>query len=300
MALASQAYSATTVFDAAGDPILAGTGWNATGGTNPDPTPTTSGDPASWGGAGGITNAGAATGDDWRGVGSSYFFDGVDDRFNDTSLDGFTPLVGFQTTTVDFSVDLYFSPSSLTEVGVLWETGGTGAGTGIVQDGSNILISAAQNAANQSDITLDLNSLNPAANAWFLLRVMIDPGNSLTASITDGSGAVISGTTAFSGTDWAGGNTTGLGDFDGNIGGDVNNTLSAPLIAAGGNPALGANSGRIDDSATERGAWSYWGGQVGSVSYGYGDMANSDLVPEPSQTALIALGLAAMILRRRS
>lgn len=297
-AFTAQVEGSNTIFNADEDPALAGTGWNATGGSHPDPTPLTSTDPASWGGSGGILNASAATGDDWMGITTSYTFDGVDDRFADVSLEAYNTLIGTQPTTQDFSVDIYFSPSDLTEVGVLWETGGTGAGSGIVQDGNEILISAAQNATNQSGLTLDLNALSPVVDAWYLLRVSIDPTNSLTASVTDGSGAVISATTSFSGTDWAGGNGTGLGSFDGNIGGDVNATLSAPLIAAGGDPTIGGSATRIDVLA-ESGAWSVWGGQVGLVEYAYGDMANFELVPEPSQTLFLGLGLIALGLRRR-
>lgn len=184
---------------------------------------------------------------------------------------------GANVTARDATIDLFLSPDNLNDVSqLIFETGGSGAGTSLNMNGSVMTFGSATNAATAANTTVDLDSIYggaPDTDDMLHVRLTIDLGNdAITLSafnLATGLRAVSS--VPFTGNDWAGGDGTGFFNLNGSTGG-----------SAGGNVP---------------GGYSNFDGQFAGLQFFTNEVLEP--VPEPSSVFLLGLGVCGFLRRRR-
>ena len=184
---------------------------------------------------------------------------------------------GANVTARDATLDLFLSPDRLDDVSqLIFETGGSGAGSSLNMIGSIMTFGSATNAATAANTMVDLTSIYggaPNTDDMLHVRLAIDLGNdtiSLSA-LNLATGLRVVSSTAFTGADWAGGDGTGFFNYNGSTGG-----------SAGGNVP---------------GGYSNYDGQFAGLQF-YTDEV-LEPIPEPSSVLLLGLGACGFLRRRR-
>ncbi|MGJ8696781.1 MAG: PEP-CTERM sorting domain-containing protein [Verrucomicrobiaceae bacterium] len=194
-----------------------------------------------------------------------------------SSFEGFGTQGGSgNVTTRDATIDLFFSPDSLSDASqMIFETGGSGAGSSVHMNGTTMTFAAAQNAGTAVNTSIDLSTIYdvvPDTEDMLLVRLAINmAGDEIVLSATNlGTGLSTNSSVAFTGADWAGGDGTGIFNTQGSTGG-----------SAGGNvPA----------------SYSNFDGQFGGMKF-YTDEVLSP-IPEPSSSVMVFLALSWLGARR--
>lgn len=177
----------------------------------------------------------------------------------------------------DATIDFFISPDNLNDASqLIFETGGNGAGSSLNMNGSIMTFGAATNAATAVNTTIDLSTVydaTPNTDNMLQVRLAYDLGNdAITLSAYNlATGLSVNSSIAFTGTDWAGGDGTGIFNINGTTGG-----------SAGSN--VPANYSNFD-------------GQLGGLQFYASEVLKP--IPEPSSTLLLGLGACGFLRRRR-
>lgn len=172
----------------------------------------------------------------------------------------------------DATFDLFLSPDNLNDVSqLIFETGGSGAGSSLHMNGSVMTLGVATNATLASNTTIDLAGIYggaPDTDNMLQVRFSIDLTNDLITlsalNLATGLGAANS--TSFTGGDWAGSDGTGLFNFNGTAGGSAGNNVPA--------------------------GYSNFDGQFGGLRFYSSEVLGT--VPEPSSSFLMILALGCL------
>ncbi len=116
------------------------------------------------------------------------------------------------------SFELWFKPADLTQKQVLFETGGTTAGTSLVLDGSILRFTTAGN-----NLVYQISYALSSTDDFVHVVGTLDVGNTMALFVN----GVQVGSTAISSSFWAGEDGTGISATNGTLGGDYGNNLGA-------------------------------------------------------------------------
>jgi|GEM_PF-1479699 len=192
----------------------------------------------------------------WVGSANAVQLDG-NDQFNGTSFDAAPFPAAFDFS--DWTVQLMISPDSLNTGGagaVLWETGGTGQGAGIIQVDNLLYFSIRQSGSQWARSVVDLNTIPFTPGVDFLyVQATFNDTNPDAAQLSvhnrcgaGSTGTVANGTSNI--TDASGGDGIGVGGINGGLGG--NGTANGQ----GGGPLSAVSNGFTD-----------WAGLIASITY---------------------------------
>lgn len=185
---------------------------------------------------------------------------------------------GANVTRRDVTFDMFYSPDRLNDVSqLLFETGGSGAGTSLNMNGNTLTLGVAENAGTAVNTMIDLSAIYaavPDTTDYLQIRLGLDLTNNLVtlSALNLGTGLSTTSSTAFTGNDWAGADGTGF-------------------FNTGGATAGGSAGGNVP------GGYSNFDGQFAGFQF-YADEVLAP-IPEPSSASLIGLAAGLLIRRRR-
>lgn len=203
---------------------------------------------------------------------------GATRKLNGQSLDRLGTLGGSgNVTTRDATIDFFLSPDNLNDVSqLIFETGGSGAGSSLNMLGSTMTFAAAQNQGTATKTSIDLSPIYdaiPDTDNMLHVRLGFDMANDeivLSAfNLATGLRAVSS--TAFTGADWAGTDGTGFFNINGTTGGSAGTNVPAN--------------------------YSNFDGQFAGMQFYTNEVLEP--IPEPSSVLLLGLGACGFLRRRR-